>query len=161
MKLTDAQKKQVADWVKAGIPLGEIQNRIKSEFGVSLSYLDVRLLVDDLKVPVKDPETPKDEKKSNKEDKKIHKDKQIDKEEDAEFPPMAGGKVKVTVDKVTRPNAMISGKVTFSDGQKADWYLDPMGRLGILPEKQGYRPPQSDFYAFQMELQRAMEKEGF
>ncbi|MCX7713960.1 MAG: hypothetical protein N2035_09935 [Chthoniobacterales bacterium] len=162
MKLTDLQKKSVAEWIKAGTPLGEIQNRIKSEFGISLSYLEIRLLVDDLKVPIKDPEPPKEKEKKQeiKLDKKSKKGTSSEEELD-DLPPKTSGKVSVTVDKVTRPNAMISGKVTFSDGQKADWYLDPLGRLGLVPDKAGYRPPQSDFYEFQVELQRAVEKAGF
>ncbi len=38
------------------------------------------------------------------------------------------------VDTVARPGAMVSGSVTFSDGQKGHWYLDQMGRLGVAPE---------------------------
>ena len=45
---------------------------------------------------------------------------------------------------LTLAGAVISGKVTFSDGEKADWYLDQTGRLGLGPQKQGYRPPASD-----------------
>ena len=30
----------------------------------------------------------------------------------------------MSVDQITKPGAIVSGKVTFSDGQIADWYLD-------------------------------------
>ncbi len=56
---------------------------------------------------------------------------------------------------------MISGKVTFSDGNTAEWYLDQTGRLGIAPAVQGYRPSQEDVMAFQTELQNALAKLGF
>ena len=69
--------------------------------------------------------------------------------------------MKVTVDAVTRPGAMVSGKVTFSDGQKATWYLDEMGRLGLVPAQQGYKPSPEDVQAFQRTLQAEMQKLGY
>ena len=46
--------------------------------------------------------------------------------------------------------ALASGKVTFSDGNRAEWYLDQAGRLGLVPQQQGYRPPAADVQQFQM-----------
>jgi hypothetical protein len=82
-------------------------------------------------------------------------------EPEPELAPAAGtGKVSVTVDQLMRPGSMVSGKVTFSDGQKADWYLDQQGRLGLAPAVQGYRPPQSDIAEFQVALDRELQKMG-
>src|SRR6266542_1781444 len=55
MNLDDRQKKAVAGWIAEGLRLSEIQSRLNSEFGVSLTYMEVRLLVDDLKLLPKDP----------------------------------------------------------------------------------------------------------
>jgi hypothetical protein len=46
--------------------------------------------------------------------------------------------VKVKVDEITRPGAMVSGSVVFTDGKKAGWYLDQTGRLGMVTEEPGY-----------------------
>ena len=51
MELTDTQREAVASWFADGASLDEIQKRIKSEFGVHLTYLDVRLLVAELPQP--------------------------------------------------------------------------------------------------------------
>jgi hypothetical protein len=51
MELTDAQKETVAVWFADGASLDEIQKRIKAEFGVHMTYLDVRLLVAELPQP--------------------------------------------------------------------------------------------------------------
>ena len=51
MELTVPQKEAVAGWFAAGASLDEIQKRIKSEFGLHLTYLDVRLLVAELPQP--------------------------------------------------------------------------------------------------------------
>jgi hypothetical protein len=71
----------------------------------------------------------------------------------------AGG-VSVVVDQIARPGALVSGKVTFSDGQKADWYLDQTGRLGVVPAQQGYKPPAADVQQFQMALQEELQRMG-
>ena len=42
-----------------GAKLSEIQTRLASEFGLKLTYMEVRFLVDDLKLTPKDPEPPK------------------------------------------------------------------------------------------------------
>jgi hypothetical protein len=72
----------------------------------------------------------------------------------------APGDVSVTIDTVTRPGTMISGKVTFSDGKKAEWHLDQFGRLGLVPGEVGYRPPAADLEAFQIELQMQLQRMG-
>ena len=73
----------------------------------------------------------------------------------------SGSTSKVNVDQVTRPGALVSGKVTFSDGQTADWYLDQMGRLGVVAKQQGYKPSQADLMAFQAELQNELARQGY
>ncbi|MBI1841746.1 MAG: hypothetical protein HYR88_12970, partial [Verrucomicrobia bacterium] len=75
-------------------------------------------------------------------------------------PPSAGG-VSVTVDTVTRPGSVVSGKVTFSDQKTAEWYLDQYGRLGFAPTEKGYRPSQLDLVAFQTELQSQLARFGY
>jgi hypothetical protein len=65
------------------------------------------------------------------------------------------------VDQLTRPGALVSGKVKFSDGMNADWYLDQTGRLGVVPQQQGYKPSAPDVQEFQMALEREMAKLGF
>src|SRR5437899_11669655 len=59
MNLDDAQRRKVAEWIAQGLKLSEIQNRLASELGLHLTYMDVRLLVDDLKLTPKDVERPK------------------------------------------------------------------------------------------------------
>ena len=51
MELTDTQKEAVASWFASGASLDEIQKRIKAEFGIHMTYLDVRLMVAELPQP--------------------------------------------------------------------------------------------------------------
>jgi hypothetical protein len=167
MKLSDAQKKTVIGWIEQGLKLAEIQKKLSSDMGLNPTYMEVRFLVDDLKVLPKDPEPPKKEEPAPAPKASAAPTGEEDfPEETAEAPlpepaPAGTGQVSVTLDQITRPGAMISGKVTFSDGNTAEWYLDQMGRLGVVPAVKGYKPTQQDVQAFQMELQRQLQKMGF
>src|ERR1051326_4345406 len=59
MNLDDAQKRAVTDWIAGGLKLSEIQKRAADELGLHLTYMEVRLLVDDLKLTPKDVERAK------------------------------------------------------------------------------------------------------
>ncbi|MFZ0829295.1 MAG: hypothetical protein WAO02_17930 [Verrucomicrobiia bacterium] len=157
MNLDEAQRKQVAAWIAAGAKLSEIQTRLASELGLKFTYMEVRLLVDDLKLTPKDPEPPKVVAPVADPAKPVV-------EKTAPPPaPAAGspGGVSVTVDQLARPGAIVSGKVTFSDGQQADWYLDQSGRLGVAPKQQGYKPSAPDVLQFQAALEKEVSRMGF
>ena len=59
MNLTEEQRQRVSAWILEGAKLSEIQNRLLSEFNLKFTYMEVRFLVDDLKLTPKDPEPPK------------------------------------------------------------------------------------------------------
>jgi hypothetical protein len=146
MNLDDAQRLKVAAWINEGLKLAEIQKRLETEMGLRMTYLEVRLLVDDLKLKPKDPPPPP---------------RPAAKPADP-FPPLpaAPGKVSVTVDQLARPGALVSGKVKFSDGKTAEWILDQAGRLGLVPSDKGYKPPAADVQEFQVALQQELQKLG-
>jgi hypothetical protein len=165
MNLTEEQRRQVAVWISQGAKLGEIQDRLAAEFGLKLTYMDTRFLVDDLKLVPKDPERPKvvelagAVKTPPTPPTTPLAPAEAAPLEDAPLP--GGGRVAVTVDQITRPGSIVSGKVTFSDGQIADWYLDQMGRLGVVPKQQGYKPSAADVQDFQIALQQEVAKLGY
>ncbi len=157
MNLDETQRQRVTAWVLQGAKLSEIQNRLAEEFGLKLTYMEVRFLVDDLKLKLKDPEPPKVAAPVAEATKPADKKNAPLPTE----PPGAKGGVSVTVDQLTRPGAIVSGKVTFSDGQAADWYLDQTGRLGVAPKQQGYKPSAADVQQFQAALQSEIARMGF
>ncbi len=154
MNLTDEQRQRITAWILQGAKLSDIQTRLNQEFGLKMTYMETRFLVDDLKLTPKDPEPPKIEKPPVPDPKKPAEEKK----EAAEAPKPGG--VSLTVDQIARPGAIVSGKVTFSDGQKAEWYLDQMGRLGVIPVQQGYKPPAADVQQFQTALQEQLQQMG-
>ncbi len=155
MNLDEAQRQRVTAWILQGAKLSEIQTRLASELNLKLTYMEVRLLVDDLKLTPKDPEPPKVTVPAPEAPKPA-----AEKPVAAPVAKTAGG-VSVTVDQLARPGAIVSGKVTFSDGQSADWYLDQTGRLGVVPRQPGYKPSAADVQQFQVALQSELARMGF
>jgi hypothetical protein len=168
MSLTDEQKKQVASWIETGAKPADVQSRLESEFGLRVTYMEVRFLIDDLKVMPKDPAPAVTE---NVEEHNSAATAEVPgvpgaeaPVEDMPFPSDSDtlpSKVAVKVDSITRPGAMVSGSATMSDGKKVDWYLDQYGRLGMVPPEPGYRPAQSDLVEFQAALEKELMKQGY
>ena len=160
MKLDEGQRSKVAEWIEQGNKLAEIQNKLASELGVSMTYMDVRFLIDDLKLRPKDPEPPAPAPAPAAPVAPAPAAAPVhDLTPEAEAAP-GGGKVSTSLDLIAKPGALVSGKVTFSDGQTAEWYLDQTGRLGMVPPTQGYRPPEADVPVFQRQLQDELAKLG-
>lgn len=60
MELQAEQKQTVAQWVAAGDNLSTIQKKLADQFKVSLTYMEVRFLVDDLNLELHDPKPAPD-----------------------------------------------------------------------------------------------------
>ena len=165
MNLNDAQKQTVAQWIADGLKLSEIQKKLASDLGLQLTYIEVRFLVDDLKLVPKDPAPPKvDKPAASPLTTSPASGSNPPLGQEGELPggdlPPANGKVALTVDTVTRPGALVSGNVTFSDGQSAAWYLDQMGRLGVVAKPQGDKPSAADVQSFQQALEAELSRMG-
>lgn len=156
-KLTPEQITKVSAWVAEGATLSQIQERLSSQLEVSMTYMDVRFLVDDLNLALIEKEEPKQPEVVAAEAAP----------EEAATPATAAptaqgaGAVTVEVDTVAQPHAMVSGHVTFSDGEKADWYIDHQGRPGMAARTPGYRPTPQDITDFQVKLDAALRQAGY
>lgn len=146
------QKKEIASWVADGIGLSDIQKKINNDFGIVMTYMDVRFLVDDLDLTLVDVEEPEPKKEA---------------EGDENAPPTpedsleSTGGVSVELDTVNPPGAMASGSVVFSDGQSKKWTLDQYGRLGLAGGDEQYKPSDEDVVEFQKQLDTALRGRGF
>jgi len=76
-------------------------------------------------------------------------------------PRQARGSVKVEIDRLVRPGAVVSGSVTFSDGTAGKWAMDQHGRLMLDTGKKGYQPSPGDVEVFQRELSTQLQRHGF
>ncbi len=136
--LTEEQIQAIRDWAAAGSQIAEIQKKLNEEYEISITYMDARFLVLDLEVEIlTEEEEPEPE------------------EEEPEKIPT--GDVHVTVDTIVRAGAAISGSVEFSDGEKALWSIDSMGRLSLDADEAGYRPTEEDLQLFQDKLREHLQ----
>jgi hypothetical protein len=171
MTLSPEQKEAVAAWVAAGDNLSAIQKKLIQEYKLSLTYMDVRFLVDDLDLSLKDPAPKVSDDLSQAPaaaagaepgaaDQTGLGGEPAEALADDLAPP--AGNVTVSVDRATLlPGAMASGTVTFSDGVTGKWMVDNYGRPGFTEISQpGYRPSPADGQAFMQELNVALQKRG-
>lgn len=121
--------------------MADLQRHLKEDFDHSLTYMDTRFLILDLGIElIEEPKVePKEEEKPA---------------------PIPTGKVTVTMDALTLPGALVSGKVSFSDGETGVWVLDQTGRPGLDPDTEGYRPTPEDIREFQTQLRDLIQKSG-
>lgn len=165
MSLTPEQTQTVATWIAAGDSLSAVQKKLREHFALSLTYMDVRFLVDDLNLSLKDPAPKADASDVSKTPANPAAPAPADPdaafEDDAALEPPAGN-VRITVDTVTLiPGAVASGTVTFSDGVTGKWIVDQYGRPGFTEVSQpGYRPSPADGQAFMQELGAALQQKG-
>jgi len=143
-KLTGEQKEALKQWAAEGATMADLQRRLKDEFGLGITYMDTRFLVLDLGLELQE-EAKVEEKKP---------------EEDL-TPPVPTGTVEVTIDELVLPGALVSGRVTFSDGEGGTWLIDQSGRPGLDPDKTGYRPTPEDIAEFQVQLRALIQKRGY
>ncbi|HUG09610.1 MAG TPA: hypothetical protein VMM36_01280 [Opitutaceae bacterium] len=177
MELSQQQREAVSQWIASGESLAVVQRRLRDEFSLSMTYMEVRFLVDDLGLELKTPEKPKpaapavdalagqppvDPLAAPGADAPAAGDEEFAADlADELAKPDAPGALKVEVDRIMRPGTVVSGSVTFSDGKSATWALDQMGRLMLDAGKTGYKPSQGDIAAFQQELSVQLQRHGY
>ncbi len=147
--LTDEQRNALEQWAAEGSQLAEVQQRLKAQFGLNVTYMDTRFLVLDLGIDLQPEAAEEPEGEAD---------------EPAEVPsqvepgaPAPAGEVTVTADELPRSGAVASGMVTFSDGEKAAWFIDQMGRPGLDPANPDHEPSEADLTTFEQELRKLLE----
>lgn len=145
-KLSPEQVESLRQIAANGGSMSDLQKHLKEEEGISITYMDTRFLVLDLNIQLVE--------EKNEEPKPEEVEKTLE-----EAPKEAAtGSVSVTMDNITLPGAMVSGKVTFSDGETAIWMIDQNGRPGLDPDTAGYRPSQEDIMEFQTQLREMLQQ---
>lgn len=143
---SEEHKLEIAKWVAGGMGLSDVQKKINSDFGIVLTYMDVRFLVDDLDLTLVDPEQPAPPKV----------EESVSDIQSLDDQSVGGGGVQVDVDGVTPPGAMASGSVVFSDGESKKWSVDQFGRLAMTGGKSDYKPSDQDVMEFQQQLEQSL-----
>jgi len=155
--LTEEQIATIQSWADGGDGLSEIQSKLGSELEAKVTYLETRFLLEDIGVELKKEPEPEPEPETEEE---VGQDDSADSEALPESGDASGGELSLTIDKLQRPGAIISGKVTFAGSESATWWLDQMGQLGFEPENEAFSPTPEQMMAFQRELQAKIQQSG-
>ena len=163
--LSEEQVTAIRQWAEDGSQLADIQKRLKGQFGLNVTYMDTRFVVLDLGIDIEaegseeDTEPPAEPVEA--EVQVAEDESEVEQEVEILDPAAEGGEssgsVQVSADDVPRPGAIVSGSVTFSDGEKAIWMIDEYGRPGLDPETPGYQPTDADLTEFEKYLRALLE----
>ncbi|MCK5834279.1 MAG: hypothetical protein KAG98_00935 [Lentisphaeria bacterium] len=140
---TNKRNELILGRIAEGTSLSDIQKELQSKLGLSLTYMELRMLVADLE----DVQWKSDEKAPVTEEDKV----------EAEVESVDS--VLVTISKIVRPGCSLTGSVIFPSGISGEWYVDQRGGLG-LDTKDDAKPSQEELVAFQQELQRMVSAQG-
>lgn len=143
--VTAEQLEMVRQWASLGVDLNGIQKNLAAECGVHMTYMDVRFLLLDHGIEIATAAVPVEEKKPEPAP-----------EPETTPQPAADGKLVVTLDELTLPGTLISGKVTFASGTKGGWQIDQLGRFA-WNALEG-QPTPEELQAFQMELTKLLSR---
>ena len=158
MELSDAQKAAVTQWIQEGRSLADVQRSLREDFEISITYMDVRFLVDDLDIAVVEVEP----EASEAPEVEAGKDATTEPAEAELVDEGDNGVVTVDVDAIPRPGSLVNGTVVFSDGVSLGWQLSAAGQLGLIPgDDPEYRPNPEDVQSFQSQLEEVLRKKGF
>ncbi len=143
---TEERNRLIATKLDEGLSLSEVQKLLSNDYAVTMTYLELRLIAADLEVDWK------------KQDKAVPvKEKEATPTAEAEAQP----KTKLSISKLVRPGASMSGDVEFASGAKAEWFVDSMGRLGLNPASGSEKPTEDDLMDFQTELQQKLAGKAY
>ena len=171
VSFSEAQIQQIKDWASQGLRLAEIQSHIAQHLKVRLTYLDTRFLIDDLSVELKESreKATRDTNSASIEQSPTQFPHYTDPHEEAKGThdtllkeeKVSSPGVTIRMDRLKRPGKVASGSVTFSDGGTAEWQIDALGQLGLIPKKEGYQPPAADLPEFQLALQKEFQMQEY
>lgn len=145
MTVTAEQLEMVRQWASLGVDLNGIQKNLAAECGVHMTYMDVRFLLLDHGIEIATAAVPVEEKKPAPAP-----------EPESAPQPAADGKLVVTLDELTLPGTLISGKVAFASGTRGGWQIDQLGRFA-WNALEG-QPTPEELQAFQMELTKLLSR---
>lgn len=152
MNFTDEQKSAVVDWLGQGRSLSDIQQALKVDFNLTITYMELRFMVDDLEIPLSE-DTSEDPADASED----AADAVLEPE-----PVLDPSGVQIDVDALVLPGALVSGSVTFSDGESLKWQLAATGQLGLIPgDNPDYRPSPEDVQSFQEQLEEVLRSKGY
>ena len=163
----------IREKLNEGLSLSDVQKLLDSEYGMKMTYFELRMIVSTLDInwsnqekkhtsvitPSPAPEPPKPAPQQQEAPKvDANPEPPDDDDADDEIEPGEDGGTQVTMDDVPIPGAVMSGHVVFASGASGKWVFNRMGQLGLAELDEGSeKPSQEDLMLFQQELQAMMQ----
>lgn len=163
----------IREKLNEGLSLSDVQKLLDSEYGLKMTYFELRMIVSTLDInwsnqekkhapvitPSSVPEPPKQAPQKQEAPKAdANPEPPDDDDDDGDTEPGEDGGTQVTMDDVPIPGAVMSGHVVFASGASGKWVFNRMGQLGLAELDEGSeKPSQEDLMLFQQELQAMMQ----
>jgi hypothetical protein len=180
---TKERDEYIASQLNAGVSLSDVQTKLAQEYGVKMTYFELRMLAMGLAVDWEKQDKPKpaatpapvvaapQEAAAADDDMAAADDFNADDAEDTEAEPTddddneepdddeaaAEGETKIVLDETPHPGAALSGTAVFASGASGKWALSRNGRLGFEPDEGSKEPDENDWQLFQAELQKTLQ----
>ena len=178
---TKERDEDIASQLNAGVSLSDVQTKLAQEYGVKMTYFELRMLAMGLAVDWEKQDKPKpaatpapvvaapqeaaaddvadanDNFDAEAEDVEPEAD---DEEEAADDEEAAEGETKIVLDETPHPGAALSGTAVFASGASGKRALSRNGRLGFEPDEGSEEPDENDWQLFQAELQKTIQNIG-
>ncbi len=158
----------IMEQLNAGVSLSDVQTALAQQFGIRMTYMELRFLADDLKVnwtkqdKPKQPSTPTPPPDAPAAAQEPASDEPLEPEQENIEDVVDGeeGTTIVTLDDTPEPGSMMSGHVVFASGIQGKWFLDRFGRPGFLnsDENDTRQPTDEDMEQFQTKLEELVQK---
>lgn len=143
-------KQFVGEKLNEGLKLNEIQKILEDEYDTRMTYLDLRMLAAELEVDWTKQDPPPPEPADEEDEDIVAEAEIID-------PP---SQVTVTVSKIARTDAAISGNYECPSGAKGEWIVDHYGRPGMIPAEGAPKPTEEEMKEFQEALVSQLQSGG-
>ena len=137
--VNEHQLAAIKNWAAEGMDLNGIQKKLQSEFGLHLTFMEVRFLMLDHGIELVQEDAPA----AAKPDEAAEATQDTLGEE-------ASGSVRVELDDLQLPGTLLSGKAHFPGGAEGAWQIDQLGRFG-WSQLTGTPSPE-EMQSFQQEL---------
>ena len=183
---TKERDEYIASQLNAGVSLSDVQTKLAEEYGVKMTYFELRMLAMGLAVDWEKQDKPKpaaapapvvsaapQEAAADDDGMAAADDFNADDAEDMETEPAddgddeepedgdaAEGETKIVLDETPHPGAALSGTAIFASGASGKWALSRNGRLGFEPDEGSAEPDENDWQLFQAELQKTLQGLG-
>ena len=139
----------VVELLNKGHSLAHVQKILDDEYNTKITYMELRLIASEQAIDWEqhDSKTAQSDKRLNL---GVTDARQNESENKLE-------KTSVTLDRILRPGAVMSGNVHFSSGKTAEWQVDQLGRLSLNPTGASEKPSPQELQEFQLALQEKMQ----